>query len=653
MKKRTTILQLAIERIATFARKHVNTLPLSAAFVFVLMNLCAVAQPYTSRLGRFQVDQKRGCAPFTINLTNILPGECIAGSTPCVMDYQSNGTQQNQLFTYIYTTPGTYKLTVIYQSIGADDIMVTVDQNIQPNFEIYSCASSKASIKVVDNNYEQYVIDFKNDATPDYILPFTSNILTPPYTYVPPGSYTAAVRGRHLNSADNCAAKTQPFTTLASLPTPKINTLISIDNTSLSLNFTTAINIQYRMEIATNNSSTFQLLQILYGVSTLTVPNLNLDGNYYCFRLAAFDPCNNASTYSNTVCSDKFTATAQSDVIQLAWSTGATASVVRYVITRNGNNNYVTTPSQSLNDTDIICNTDYCYQITTQYVGGSTSTSLQKCATSFSIKVPTAINNVTSLVTGTGVDLSWQQDPGFTTQNYSISRSTHGSSFNFFSTAAVAQYTDNSYTTEGEVCYQISYIDKCGNVSAPGSIMCPVRLAGTLDNNNVITLVWSAYTGWKNGVKNYRLEKYNLEGKLIKSFTLTDTTFVDDQADPANQLNRYLVRPQPVEIGVTASVSNLVEFIKNANFYYPTAFTPNGDALNPSFIVAGQYIVKMNMTIFDRWGAVVFTTEKNEPWDGHREGKPMPASTYIWKAEITDLAGRTFSKEGTVALIRN
>ena len=144
-----------------------------------------------------------------------------------------------------------------------------------------------------------------------------------------------------------------------------------------------------------------------------------------------------------------------------------------------------------------------------------------------------------------------------------------------------------------------------------------------------------------------------MQGVLVKSIILTDTTFLDDQPDPTNQLVRYQIKAQPNAAGLTSSVSNLVEFIKNTNIFYPTAFTPNHDNLNDGFTVSGQYIVKMNLKIFDRWGSLLFATEKNEPWDGQRDGKPMSPSVYIWKAEFTDLAGRTFSQEGTVALILN
>lgn len=617
----------------------------------------ALAQPYLSRLGRFNVDQKKGCAPFTVTVTNLLGGTCIPGVSPCAIDYGDGSplvTNPAPPITHTYTTAKAYTLTLIYQSLAQqqDDITITADPNTQPNFEIYACAGAGASIKVTDNAYDQYVIDYNNDATPEAILPFSNTIIAPPYVYAPPGSYNASVRGRRLSSADNCTPKTQAFATQTVLPIPTINTLTSIDNTSLKLDFTIGVNIQYKLEIAINNSSTFQQFQTLFGVNTVTITNLKLDQNYYCFRLGAYDPCIGSSNYSNLMCSDKFTVAAVSDINQLTWSTGATAFVTSYSIARN-KVNYVSTATIGFNDTDIVCKTDYCYQITNNYVGGSKSISLERCVTSFSTKIPTGIGNVSAVVGISGVDLNWVQDIAFTPQNgYAVKRSTGGSGLIPFNSASTTKFSDNIYTTEGKYCYQVNYVDKCGNASTPGVVTCPVRLDGTLDKNNVITLVWSPYKGWKNGVKNYLIEKYNKQGSVIKSVTLSDTTFVDDQPDTNNQLVRYEIKPQSNDPGLLSS-SNLKEFIKSANLYFPTAFTPNNDNLNDGFKVSGQYIVKMSLNIFDRWGAILFTSDKNEPWDGHRDGKPLPASTYVWKVEITDLAGRTFSQEGTVALIRN
>ena len=662
MQKITTISKgVCQQSFAVSKLIHLNTLAPKHVFTFILLlaSILSSAQPYPSRLGRFQVDQKKGCVPLTITLTNLLPGDCTPGK-PCVMDYESNNVQQQNQFTHTYTTAGSFKLSVLYQSIGADDITITVDPNPQPNFEIFACSGANAAIHVVDNNYDQYVIDFNNDGIPESILPFSNNILTPPHAYSPAGTYTTSVRGRRLNSADNCAAKTQSFQTINTLPAPSLNTLTSIDNTSIKLDFGKISHVELRLEIAVNSASSFQLLQTLYELNTLTLTNLKLDDNYYCFRLGAYDPCNNATTYSGLVCSDKFSVTAQSDVNNLVWATGVVPTLTGYTISAKANASTTiftsSTPSvQKFDDTSIICKTNYCYQITNNYSGGGKSISLEKCVTSFSKKIPTAINDVSAVVSTTGATLTWQQDPKFTPVNYSIFRATNGSALTFFQTIPLTptKFTDPGYSTDGKFCYQINYVDKCDNVSPPGIITCPIRLGGTLEKSNAITLVWSAYKGWKNGVKNYLVEKFDLNGKLIKSTTVTDTLFVDDQPDPTNQYVRYDIKASSIDVGLTSSISNSSEFIKDANLYYPTAFTPNGDNLNDGFAVKGQFISKMNLKIFDRWGALVFATEKNEPWDGHRDGKPLTPATFVWKVQITDLAGRTFTKEGTVALILN
>ena len=64
---------------------------MKSKFFIILFLLSAVAAQaqYTSRLGRFRVDQIRGCAPLTITITStnlITTGECTAGK-PCLMDY--------------------------------------------------------------------------------------------------------------------------------------------------------------------------------------------------------------------------------------------------------------------------------------------------------------------------------------------------------------------------------------------------------------------------------------------------------------------------------------------------------------------------------------------------------------------------------------
>lgn len=76
----------------------------------------------------------------------------------------------------------------------------------------------------------------------------------------------------------------------------------------------------------------------------------------------------------------------------------------------------------------------------------------------------------------------------------------------------------------------------------------------------------------------------------------------------------------------------------------PTAFSPNGDGLNDRLVIQGQYFERFQITIFNRWGEIVFIGEKfnvfvgadgNEEmfWDGTLNGKDAPVGTYVCVVE--------------------
>lgn len=644
-------------RLSIFAggvamKKHFAIFIIAMAFATV-----AFAQPYTSRLGRFQVDQIKGCAPFTVTITttNVLTiGECTP-SKPCLMNFDGSGLQQNT-FTFTYNTPGTYTLSVLYQSIGQDDITITVDPNVQPPFDIYACSANRVSIRVNDNNYDQYFIDFENDGTIESAQPFTNDIVAQ-YAYPAAGTYAISVKGRDLNSADNCAANVQSFTTRTTLPAPAITALAAVNATELDINFTTQPDIQYRLEIAVNNATTFQLYETLYGVSAFTADNLRVDDNFYCFRLGAFDPCTGSSTYSNVICSQNFDLAIQNAVNRLTWGTASTG-INSITIQRNGAN-YTTIPGNPLNfnDIDIVCNTDYCYRLVANYNGGATSSSLEKCGRSFTTLAPPAINNVSAVVAagGTGVELSWPVAPNLNQPQFFVFRSRAGSAFANSATVTTPSHTDNDYNTAEEFCYRIDYTDACGNDADAGITFCPIRLTGQLSDTNITTLTWTKYSGWQTGVQAYLVERFGRDGNLLSTVNVAlDTFYVEDPADAVNQLVQYRVRAIPNTTTLSSSISNAVLFIKETKLYSPNAFTPNNDNLNDRFTIGGLYITTVSLQVFDRWGSLIYSSTNNEPWNGTRtsDGQPMPAGTYVWKAEGRDLAGRAFSEEGTVLLIR-
>lgn len=623
---------------------------LGTFFIFPLL----LQAQYVSQLGRFQVDERKGCAPFTVTIldTNLATtNECTPGQ-PCDMNWGDGTTQQNS-FVHTYTQPGTYTLSILYQSIGADQIQIVVTDNTPPAFEIVSCSGNEVQVRVTDTNYDGYIINF-NDGSPETLVPKGVSAIAN-HTYATSGNKTISVRGKDVNADDNCGSNTQPFTALAALPAPFIDELRVASTDRIDLNFTSAPNIQYRLEIATNSNATFQLAQTVINTSSVSVPNLRPDDNYYCFRLGAYDPCNNTTNYSNIICSANFDATAQNNQNQLNWITNTTG-ITNYTVERDGSL-LTTTGSASHIDNLVVCKTEYCYQLISNYTNGSQSISLEKCVTAFSADIPTPTTNATAIVTQSGVDITWQQDPAFQTNNYRILRKPDGENFGLIGQTATTQFIDNEYATENGFCYQINYTDVCDNTAPAGAEICPIRLTGNLTAENFSSLTWSAYTGWATGVDEYRIEKYDGQGALIQSFTVnaSETSFIDTDIDPFNQENRYIIKAVANEAGLGEAVSNEIILIKEPKLFYPTAFTPDGQGpvANETFVVFGQYIASFEMRIFNRWGELLFvTTDRDNGWDGTFRGKEQPEGTYVFTADLIDLAGRSFNRTGSVVLLR-
>lgn len=99
------------------------------------------------------------------------------------------------------------------------------------------------------------------------------------------------------------------------------------------------------------------------------------------------------------------------------------------------------------------------------------------------------------------------------------------------------------------------------------------------------------------------------------------------------------------------SQSNYKELVPPLKMYIPNAFTPNGDGLNDQFGVKGEGIGDFRMLVYDRWGEVIFESDRPEKqWDGNYKGQPVQQGTYVYQVYTkgTDKRSRT----GSVTLIR-
>jgi gliding motility-associated-like protein len=87
--------------------------------------------------------------------------------------------------------------------------------------------------------------------------------------------------------------------------------------------------------------------------------------------------------------------------------------------------------------------------------------------------------------------------------------------------------------------------------------------------------------------------------------------------------------------------------------FVPNIFSPNGDGKNEELFIYGNYIVSVEMQIFNQWGQRLATlTDTHHGWDGKYKGSAQPVGVYLYvlKAELKD--GRKVKMKGSVTLIR-
>ncbi|MES2138141.1 MAG: PKD domain-containing protein [Bacteroidota bacterium] len=90
-------------------------------------------------------------------------------------------------------------------------------------------------------------------------------------------------------------------------------------------------------------------------------------------------------------------------------------------------------------------------------------------------------------------------------------------------------------------------------------------------------------------------------------------------------------------------------------FYIPSAFTPDGDGINDSFTGKGIFIFDYKMSIFDRWGNLIFFSDNiSKPWNGraNRGGDIAEADIYVYVVKVIDFNKKEHNYSGTVTLLR-
>lgn len=629
--------------------------------IFTCLSISGWGQ-VVSPLGRFEVDYVKGCAPLTVNVTNLtgnsnalylFDGDICNPASPNYNPATCTTMTPTVVTEHTYSDPGVY--TVIefdLNEIPREDIlMIEVLPSQPPEYHLTLCNNYGAHINIIDTYYDQFLIDY-GDGSP---LTSARNHIYPPGNT----SYPVTVSGYFNNGPVNCGSVTTMITPVNSLPPATISQVTVLNQVpnsgQIHVEYQLSPNVRYILQSSANGTASFTNVEIPTGTSR-TFLKLNTLDSTYCYRIATQDRCSNTRTYSNTVCSTSIEVLAQNGQNQVNWNTVLTPEFNRYEVDKNGSPlgppiNISTI--QGSTDTDVECNVSYCYQVTTVNNDGGRSVSLKRCVNGINNSPPPKIDFLTATVDGGNIVLDWNLTTPI--NFYRVFRSTNNGPFEAIGQGTTLPFTDPNLRPQiNDYCYHVIYQNACGVQSEPSITACVMKLTGLNESRDYL-LDWTPYSGWTTGVLGYQLEIMDETGALIGPPVNLNgiTTSYSDPITQNRQISQYRVVAISRDPVPFRSYSNVIRVDHPLQIFVPNSFTPNNDGLNDTFRAKGLFIEEFTMEIYSRWGELLFhTSDLEQGWDGIYRGTLSPEDAYAFKINATDPNGRQVIKSGTVNLLR-
>lgn len=617
----------------------------SKALLFVIFQLLFI---YVNGQNGFTVTPKRGCVPFTVNVTNV------SGYTQTYYfyDFENVPTQYTNNFSNTYTTPGKY---VILQKVQLSsgflnpydyDTVYALDPNHQAQFSMDLCANYQIIVSITDTVYDSFDIDY-GDGTIVSVAKGNHN-----HTYASSATRTVSVTGKYVECTG--ATTTQTVTPILALLPPDVTDLTVTSQSSSSsvlVRYSPLAGRHYALDQKTNGGA-FIAIDTIHatagGVTGYIVPNLNTLSNLYSFQLRNIDMCASTPSAPSVVLhSILVNPVAVSGQNQISWQTqGVFASSVlkRNIATIS------TTPVSPYTDLDVVCPEPYCYQLVGTYATISSATgdphktySASPCVNAIFVQTLPAIT-INSGYENERVVAKWEA-PASAFQ-YTLNL--------IGSTTTTTTLTTNQYSeSPSGHCFSVTYSDNCGNTSAVSATTCPMVLSMTKTEETVF-LSWTPYDGYDaTGFASYMVEVLDAGGNIISSQNVGSLLTYQEVPNPNFALFRYRVKAISNGTETMVSYSNVMEVDLSPQLHMPNTFTPNGDGVNDSFVPKGKYFTNFKLTVFNKWGEVIFVTnDALAGWDGTYKNEPVSLDTYSYFVQAESNGGEKIAKRGVVTVLR-
>ena len=627
--------------------------------------------------GEFNIDKARVCVGSPVTIIDVPANLSSAGYT---FQYDGKSSIDKVVLTTlkstVYSQPGSY--TILQGGSGNGSGTGTIlcrEVTVLPldpiKFTAKGCSGRQALVDVsLDDNtrqYDSYVINW-GDGQSSAPLSRTEILIQQSHTYTNNAAYTIRITGRYAAPA-SCetplaAAQTtqQTITLSAATAQPSITKLTTTSDNSITLQYQagTGVSVElFQKDGSGNYVSTGQK-----GTSAGTFTVQTDAKQVQCFQLVAQDACSAAGKRSDEVCSLVLEAKAANKRNDLTWkpyagTLSATTQFRRYRIYRNGAPGTTYFDRNVANHGDINrieCGLPYCYTLEATVSGlvETVITSAPICVTGINGDLPNSLGSILVSVENNHPRLVAALPTTGTSSSYTLAVSrADGPSGTFQPVGTVTN--KNTFTDEtanassGSYCYQLTYIAACGLASPPSPPVCTVSLR----SQSSTTIDWTAASPFTPGtVSNYTVEVIDsVNGTKREIQVGRNLRYEPDPNDPTIQSQKYRI----IAVSNTGQVSysNFFTLRRDVKILVPDAFSPNGDGLNDQFLAKGIYVDQFRMTIYNRWGQVIYaTSDKTKGWDGTADGQSLAAGQYLYRIEVQDLTGLKTVRTGAVLLIR-
>ncbi len=259
--------------------------------------------------------------------------------------------------------------------------------------------------------------------------------------------------------------------------------------------------------------------------------------------------------------------------------------------------------------------------------------------------------------------LSWTEDVPWSNFEYTIFRENNAGEYDSLTTVLEPTYRDEGLINGTEYCYYVRSAGSYGIVGIPAPLLnnsqrdcsipidnvapCPPTLVVTNDCNTTTNCSdeenLSNLLDWENpmdlceetdDVTGYRVYYAPFEGSDFQQIAEIDDSRLTQLEHKPEMGIAGCYAVTAIDTFFNESEFSNIICVDNCPYYeLPNAFTPNGDGQNDFFRPFPYcFIDRVEFTVFNRWGQVVFTTNNPDlDWDGtNLQGQALESGTYYY-----------------------